>query len=76
MSAIGAICQCLPIESFWIDSIEGYCIEYGILQLIATACTIITDFIILLLPIRQIRKLHASNEKKRQIYFAFAMGSR
>lgn len=76
MSAIGAICQCIPIESFWDDSVEGHCMEYGILQFIATVCNIITDFIILFLPIRQIRRLHASKEKKRWIYFSFAMGGR
>lgn len=76
MSAIGAICQCIPIESFWDDSIEGHCIQYGILQLITTICNIIMDFIILFLPIRQVQKLHASKEKKRWIYFSFAMGGR
>lgn len=76
MSAIGAICQCLPIESFWDDSIEGHCIQYGILQIIATVCNIITDFIILFLPIRKVQRLHASKMKKRWIYFSFAMGGR
>lgn len=76
MVAIGAICQCLPIQSFWDDSIEGHCIQFGILQIIATVCNIITDFVILFLPIRQVRRLHASKEKKRWIYFSFAMGGR
>lgn len=76
MSVIGAICQCIPIESFWDDTIEGHCIEYGLLQLIATICNIITDFIILFLPVRQILRLHASREKKRWIYFSLAMGGR
>lgn len=50
--------------------------EYGILQFIATVCNIITDFIILFLPVRQVNKLHASKDKKRWIYFSFAMGGR
>jgi hypothetical protein len=76
MSVIGAICQCIPIESFWDDSIEGHCIQYGLLQFISTVCNIITDFIILFLPVRQIQRLHASKEKKRWIYFSLAMGGR
>lgn len=76
MSAIGAICQCIPIESYWDDSVEGHCMEYGILQFVATVCNIITDFITLFLPIRQVQRLHASREKKRWIYFSFAMGGR
>lgn len=76
MSAIGAICQCIPIESYWDDSVEGHCMEYGILQFVATVCNIITDFIILFLPIRQVQRLNASREKKRWIYFSFAMGGR
>ncbi|KAL2277766.1 hypothetical protein FJTKL_15203 [Diaporthe vaccinii] len=46
---------------------------YGILQLTTTVCNIITDFIILFLPIRQVQRLHASKEKKRWIYFSSAM---
>lgn len=76
MSVIGATCQCVPIESFWDDTVEGRCIEYGLLQLIATVCNIIMDFIILFLPVRQIQRLHASKEKKRWIYFSLAMGGR
>lgn len=76
MSAIGAICQCIPIESYWDDFVEGHCMEYGILQFVATICNIITDFIILFLPIRQVQRLNASREKKRWIYFSFAMGGR
>lgn len=76
MSVIGAICQCVPIESYWDDSIEGHCIEYAILQLISSVCNITTDFVILFLPIGQIRRLHVSKGKKRWIYLSLAMGGR
>ncbi|KAG6368463.1 hypothetical protein INS49_002670 [Diaporthe citri] len=56
MSATGAICQCIPIESFWDDSLEGHCIQYGILQLVTTVCC------------------YGAAQKKRWIYFSFAMG--
>lgn len=76
MSAIGAICQCIPVESFWDESISGHCIQYGYLQLIATLCNIITDFIILLMPTPLVRRLHTSKENKRLLHFSFAMGGR
>lgn len=52
MSVISSICQCVPIESFWDESIKGHYIEFGLLQLISTVCNIITDFVILFLPVR------------------------
>ncbi|KAG8159748.1 hypothetical protein KVR01_010385 [Diaporthe batatas] len=73
-SAIGSICQCVPVESFWDDSVEGHCIDFGILQLTCTICNITTDFIILFLPVGQIRRLHVSKAKKRWIHFSLAMG--
>ncbi|KUI61327.1 hypothetical protein VP1G_08505 [Cytospora mali] len=76
MSAIGAICQCMPVESFWDDSISGHCIKYGYLQFVATICNIITDFVILLMPIPLVRRLHTSKDNKRLLHFSFTMGGR
>lgn len=58
------------------DDATGYCISYGALLLVCTISNIITDFIILLMPIPLILKLQTSRQKKRLIVFTFGMGGR
>ncbi|CAG8952807.1 hypothetical protein HYFRA_00009052 [Hymenoscyphus fraxineus] len=71
-----AIFQCTPIEYNWDLTIPGgFCINYGANVMAAGILNILTDFIILVMPIPLVLKLHTSTQKKLQIIFAFALGS-
>ncbi|KAI0119340.1 hypothetical protein F4814DRAFT_236275 [Daldinia grandis] len=75
-SAVVSIAQCTPIEFAWDTSIPGgFCINYGLLVLIAGVINVITDFVILALPIPMIMRLQVSKQKRTQLVFIFATGS-
>ncbi|KAI1436713.1 hypothetical protein GGR50DRAFT_185938 [Xylaria sp. CBS 124048] len=71
-----AIFQCWPIPYGWDPTIPGgFCIDYGLVVLVAGVINIITDFIILAMPIPVIWKLQASRQSKWELTFMFALGS-
>ncbi|KAI0455275.1 hypothetical protein F5B21DRAFT_503577 [Xylaria acuta] len=74
-SSLGAILQCIPIAKAYDNLLDGYCIHYGTLSLIVGILNVITDFVILALPIPLVLKLNTSAEKKRVIIITFAAGS-
>ncbi|KAI0107450.1 hypothetical protein GGR51DRAFT_570835 [Nemania sp. FL0031] len=75
-SVVGAIIQCLPIEYGWDKTIQGgRCWGYGALALAVCALNILSDFIILGLPVPLVLKLHVTAQKKRLIILTFAIGS-
>lgn len=75
-ASIGAAAQCVPFSYAWNPVGHGHCIDFGQLQLAATICTIVTDFVILLMPLPLVRKLNTNREKKRMLMFTFMMGGR
>ncbi|KAI8961538.1 hypothetical protein F5Y11DRAFT_325635 [Daldinia sp. FL1419] len=75
-SVVVSIVQCTPIEFAWDTSIPGgFCINYGLLVLIAGVINVITDFVILALPVPMILRLQVSKQKRTQLVFTFATGS-
>ncbi|XXH01339.1 hypothetical protein Hte_007697 [Hypoxylon texense] len=75
-SAIVTIIQCIPIEFGWDSTIVGgYCVDYGLMVLVVCIINIVTDFVILAMPIPLIRQLHVSRRKKYMLTITFAMGS-
>lgn len=75
--AFVAIFQCTPIAFGWDPSIVGgTCVNYGALVLVAGICNIITDFVVLAMPIPLVLKLNLSTQRKRMVIFTFAMGGR
>lgn len=76
-SAIVSIAQCLPIEFGWDPKIPGgSCINYGLLVLVAGVVNVVTDFVVLGLPIPMILRLRISKQKRYLLVFTFALGSR
>lgn len=73
---------CVPIEAAWDPTVAGHCISTdiieaaGIIGTTTTAIHILTDFIILIMPIPPVLKLQVSSQKKRLILMTFAIGSR
>jgi hypothetical protein len=75
-SSLGAILQCVPVAKIHDPSLDGFCIHYGVLSLVVGVLNIVTDFLILGLPVPLVLRLNASTEKKRVILLTFAAGSR
>ncbi|POS80965.1 hypothetical protein DHEL01_v200638 [Diaporthe helianthi] len=77
ISAAGvSIGQCTPIAYGWDQTIPGgSCVKYGLLVLVAGVLNVVTDLIILVLPIPSVLRLQISKQKKYLIIFTFAMGS-
>ena len=73
-SALGAILQCVPIAKAYDKSLNGYCIHYGELSLVVGICNVVTDFVIIILPIPIVMKMHVSAKKKGMIITIFAAG--
>lgn len=78
ISAAGvSIGQCTPISYGWDQEIPGgSCVNYGLLVLVAGVLNVVTDLVILVLPIPSVLRLQISKQKKYLIIFTFAMGSR
>lgn len=70
----GAFLQCVPIEKAYKSSVDGYCIHLGRLSLVVGICNVVTDFIIIALPLPLVLKLHTSAQKKLVISATFAAG--
>ncbi|KAI0141915.1 hypothetical protein GGR57DRAFT_519895 [Xylariaceae sp. FL1272] len=68
------ILQCVPVSYAWDQDQPGSCINIGIQQLLSGIVNIITDFIILALPIPLIWKLNIPKREKRRAAFTLAFG--
>lgn len=68
--------QCIPISATWDPTIRGTCINYGVEALVAYIINISTDITILLMPIPVVRRLQASESKKRGLLAVFVAGGR
>lgn len=68
--------QCLPISSIWDKTISGKCIPItAVVGFTGAGLSIAEDFIILLLPIRELWKLQMSSKKKIGLLFLLSVGS-
>lgn len=75
-SFFGSILQCVPIEKATIPSLPGHCISYPKLSLTMTVCNVVTDLVIIALPIPLVLNLNAANKTKVIIILSFTAGCR
>ncbi|KAI1419333.1 hypothetical protein F5Y12DRAFT_794065 [Xylaria sp. FL1777] len=68
--------QCVPISAAWDPTVKATCINYGIEALVAYLINIITDLVILSMPIPIVLKLNTSKAQKRRLIISFAAGGR
>lgn len=74
-STISLFLLCIPLAKYWDSSIHGRCIEYAPVRLANSLATIVTDVIILCLPIPQIWGLHGlRGTEKLGLTLLFALG--
>ncbi|ELR04908.1 hypothetical protein VC83_02790 [Pseudogymnoascus destructans] len=67
--------QCVPVESVWDHSIKGKCTNSQAFVYAAAGFSIFEDFVIMLLPIWELKGLRLSTKKKFALMFLFALGS-
>lgn len=72
---LGGIAQCVPIARAYEASLHGYCINYGQLSLVVTTCNVITDLMIIVLPVPLVLRLRVTNHRRNVILLTFAAGS-
>jgi len=69
-----SIFSCNPIQGFWDHTIKSKCINTENFFIGNAVPTIITDVIILFLPIRMIWNLQTSRKQKIALSFIFLLG--
>jgi hypothetical protein len=70
------IFQCWPISAVWDKSIvDAKCTNYAMIVFTAAILSIIEDFLLVLLPIPELRKLQVSGRKRFGVGVMFAIAS-
>ncbi|KAG8161324.1 hypothetical protein KVR01_009588 [Diaporthe batatas] len=67
--------QCSPVRKAWTPSVEGHCIEYNWIQIGNAVPNIITDVVILCMPIPLVLKLHITVYQKFALCLTFSLGA-
>lgn len=67
--------QCNPIAKLWNPFLEGSCVHAYDLYLWNTILNVVTDFLVLLVPIPMLRKLQIPKKQKWGLAGLFAIGS-
>lgn len=67
--------QCTPANSYWDFSVKGKCIHSLAFVYSAAGLSILEDFIIMLLPVMELKALKLNLRKKFALGFMFALGS-
>lgn len=68
------VLQCVPPASQWNTSIKGKCINFTAVVIAAGVINVVTDFMILFLPMPVLWNLKVSPARKRMIMSTFALG--
>ncbi|KAL2138798.1 hypothetical protein VTI28DRAFT_6204 [Corynascus sepedonium] len=65
---------CVPVEKLWYPDLPGHCIDQVGTWIANAASTILTDVVILALPIPQVWKLQLRRPEKVGVTIAFCLG--
>ena len=69
------IFQCRPLNRVWDPTIKAKCIDTSKVWIVMASMNVLTDFLILCLPLPQLWKLHMRRETKLQVMGIFSIGS-
>jgi hypothetical protein len=77
-TAIGTILptifQCNPIQKAWTPSLKGHCLYQPPVWYAASSLAILTDVLIIILPMSQLPKLKLARAQKIALGFIFSVG--
>ena len=68
------IWECTPRERIWDSSVEGTCVDAGMVLSVSGVFNTVSDVLILLIPVKSVWNLHTSTKKKIDICLVFAIG--
>lgn len=71
---VASIAQCSPIPYFWDASISGTCIDQKALWYANAVFSIVTDVVLLALPLQPIHASNLSGGQKVALMMVFALG--
>ena len=67
--------QCQPIKSLWDPSVKGTCIDRTGVWIVMGSMNVLTDILLLCLPLPQLWRLQMARNKKLQTIGIFSIGS-
>lgn len=73
---LAKVWQCIPREKIWITNLPGKCIDVSTLLNVSGIVNTVTDFIILLLPVKAVWGLNLKAKKKITVVLVFTVGLR
>ena len=69
-----SLIQCLPLNYIWDRSVKGYCLDIPLAATILAVFNVLTDIIILVMPMPMLWKLQMKKREKLQIMGMFLLG--
>ncbi|KAK2762748.1 hypothetical protein FQN54_000922 [Arachnomyces sp. PD_36] len=73
-AVLSAYLNCIPVAKFWDDSIDGHCINMEALWFSNAIVHIITDVVILSMPMPTLNSLQLPKKQKLALMAVFALG--
>ncbi|KAI4234760.1 MAG: hypothetical protein LQ349_003587 [Xanthoria aureola] len=67
--------QCRPVQFTWDKSVKGTCINAPLFFIIGSAPNVLTDFVLLVLPLPAVWNLHTTRAQKISLTGIFMLGS-
>lgn len=67
--------QCNPVNGFWNLTIKSECVDISKLGIVVGSLNVLTDFLLLCLPLPQLWKLQMRRGTKLQLTCIFSIGS-
>jgi hypothetical protein len=67
--------QCIPVDSVWDTAVHGKCINSQAFVYSLAGCSILEDFVVMLLPMWELKGLKLDTRKRIALFFMFSLGS-
>lgn len=72
--SIASILACLPVRSNWTPGMDHYCVNIPVAATIIASCNVLSDIVILILPMPLLYRLQKPLGQKLQIMGIFLLG--
>lgn len=74
-STMATVLQCVPIAASWDKNIDATCTDKAVFWYAFAVINILTDAIILFLPVREILRLHLDRRERIGLLALFSLGT-
>ena len=72
---ITMLLQCRPLSKLWDNNVNGKCIEVDIVWMVTSSLNVLTDLVLLALPLPSLWRLQMPRRTKVQVASIFSIGS-